>query len=61
MMHDVNYLGIVVRNNYGPSPDFNNIIKFFDTMYASNRLTLPLKGNSDHRVLNDGEKSGKKP
>ena len=44
MMHDVEYLGIAVRNVYRKSPDFEKVVRFFDTMYASNRLTLPLKG-----------------
>ena len=44
MMHDVLYLGIAVRNTYRSSPDFERVIRFFDTMYASNRLKLPLKG-----------------
>ena len=44
MMHDVVYLGIAVRNIYRQSQDFEKIVRFFDTMFASNRLTLPLKG-----------------
>lgn len=44
MMHDVFYLGIAIRNVYRKSPDFDKVVRFFDTMYASNRLTLPLKG-----------------
>ncbi|MCA9162304.1 MAG: hypothetical protein KDA62_04970 [Planctomycetales bacterium] len=44
MMHDVFYLGIAVRNLYRKSQDFDRVVRFFDTMYASNRLTLPLKG-----------------
>ena len=44
MMHDVDYLGIAVRNIYRASPDFDKAVRFFDTMYASNRLKLPLKG-----------------
>ena len=44
MMHDVLYLGIAVRNTYRSSPDFERVIRFFDTMYASNRLKSPLKG-----------------
>jgi hypothetical protein len=44
MMHDVFYLGIAVRNVYRKSPDFEKVVRFFDTMYASNRLVLPLKG-----------------
>ena len=44
MMYDVDYLVIAVRNNYSGNPDFQNVITFFDTLYASGRLQLPLKG-----------------
>ena len=44
MMHDVDYLGIAIRTVYRKSPDFEKVVRFFDTMYASNRLVLPLKG-----------------
>ncbi|MFC2105256.1 hypothetical protein ACFLS0_00640 [Candidatus Bipolaricaulota bacterium] len=44
MMHDVVYLGIAVRNEYRSSKDFEKVFSFFDTLYKSNRLTLPLKG-----------------
>ncbi len=44
MMHDVQYLGIAVRNIYRQSPDFEKVNRFFDTMYASTRLQLPLQG-----------------
>jgi len=44
MMHDVDCLGIAIRNIYRTSPDFDKVVRFFDTMYASNRLKLPLKG-----------------
>lgn len=44
MMHDVKHLGIAIRNNYRGAPDFDKVIQFFDTMYASNRLQLPLHG-----------------
>lgn len=44
MMHDVDYLGIAIRNTYRNSPDFEKVVRFFDTMYASRRLELPLKG-----------------
>jgi hypothetical protein len=44
MMHDVRYLGIAVRNVYRQSPDFEKVCRFFDTMYASSRLQLPLEG-----------------
>jgi len=44
MMHDVFYLAIAIRNIYRSSKDFEKVNKFFDTLYASNRLQLPLKG-----------------
>ena len=44
MMHDVYYLAIAVRNMYRGSNDFDKVHIFFDTLYASNRLKLPLKG-----------------
>lgn len=44
MMHNVDYLIIAVRNLYRTSKDFEKVISFLDTLYASNRLTLPLKG-----------------
>lgn len=44
MMQDVDYLAIAVRNVYRGNKDFETVLKFFDTLYASNRLTLPLKG-----------------
>lgn len=44
MMHDIDYCGIAVRNRYIESWDFENVVSFFETLYASNRLRLPLKG-----------------
>ena len=44
MMHEVYYLGIAVRNDYRGTNDFELICRFFDTLYASDRLHLPLKG-----------------
>lgn len=44
MMHRVYYLGIAVRNDYRGSDDFDSVCRFFDTLYASDRLELPLKG-----------------
>jgi hypothetical protein len=44
MMYDVDYLIIAVRNDYRRNPDFQNVTTFFDTLYASGRLELPLKG-----------------
>jgi hypothetical protein len=44
MMHDVWYLGIAIRNVYRGSRNYERVISFFDTLYASRRLSLPLKG-----------------
>jgi len=44
MMYEVDYLVIALRKNYRGNPDFQNVITFFDTLYASGRLQLPLKG-----------------
>jgi hypothetical protein len=44
MMFEVDYFGIAVRNTYKGNKDFETVEKFFETMYASNRLGLPLLG-----------------
>ena len=44
VMHDVEFLVISVRNIYRTSKDFDKVISFLDTLYASNRLKLPLTG-----------------
>lgn len=44
MMYDVDYLIIAIRNDYRGNPDFQKVITFFNTLYASGRLHLPLKG-----------------
>jgi hypothetical protein len=44
MMYDVDYLIIALRKDYRGNSDFQNVITFFDTLYASGRLQLPLKG-----------------
>jgi hypothetical protein len=51
MMSDVDYLVLAIRKIYiaGSSPvvtyrDFEKVISFFETLYASSRLKLPLKG-----------------
>jgi hypothetical protein len=44
MMYGVEYLIIAVRNDYRGSNDFQKIYSFLETLYISNRLTLPLKG-----------------
>jgi hypothetical protein len=44
MMFEVEYLVIVVRNEYRGHKDFEIIYTFLETLYISNRLHLPLKG-----------------
>lgn len=44
MMQNVDYLGIAVRNKYKANKDFEKVFSFFDTLYKSRRLELPLKG-----------------
>lgn len=44
VMSDVDYLVIAVRNIYRKNQDFEKVISFFNTLYASGRLILPLKG-----------------
>ena len=44
MMHEVSYLAIAVRNKYRNNCDYEKVQTFFETLYASQRLTLPLKG-----------------
>lgn len=44
MMRDVFYLAVAVRNEYKGSTDFDKVERFFSTLYASQRLQLPLHG-----------------
>lgn len=44
MMADVRYAFLAVRNKYKNRDDFESVVTFFDTLYASNRLQLPLEG-----------------
>ena len=44
LMQDVDYLCIAVRNEYRKANDFEEVCKFFDALYSSDRLVLPLKG-----------------
>ncbi len=44
MMHDVSYLAIAVRNSYRGANDFEKVCRFMDTLFASNRIQLPLEG-----------------
>ena len=44
VMLNVKYLVTAVRTEYRKSKDFKEVIKFYNTLYSSNRLNLPLKG-----------------
>ncbi len=44
VMHKVEYLVTAVRNDYLGKKDFQTVLTFYETLYASNRLNLPLKG-----------------
>ncbi len=43
-MVGVDKLCIAVRNQYRTFNDFDRVCKFFEAMYASNRLGIPLSG-----------------
>ena len=43
MMQDAEHLMIAVRNKYRVSQDYAKVVSFFDTLYASGRLQLPLQ------------------
>lgn len=43
-MVGVEYLCIAVRNVYKNRNDFEKVCSFFDAMYVSNRIQIPLKG-----------------
>ena len=44
MMHEVDFLVIAVRKTYGKNKDFEIVNTFFESLYTSQRLELPLKG-----------------
>jgi hypothetical protein len=44
MMHNVSHLVIAVRNVYRGNKDFERMDNWFQTLFASNRVTLPLEG-----------------
>jgi len=43
MMQEIDVLIIAIRNNYKGNSDFETVVTFFNTLYVSGRLTLPLK------------------
>jgi hypothetical protein len=44
VMQDVDYAVIAVRQDYRGSGDYSKVITFIETIYASNKLILPLRG-----------------
>jgi hypothetical protein len=44
VMQDVNYLIVCIRNGYRGHDNFGTVVNFFNTLYASDRLSLPLAG-----------------
>jgi len=44
MMHSAQYLCIAVRQQYKGLKNYETVCRFFETLYASSRITLPLKG-----------------
>jgi hypothetical protein len=44
VMQEVDYLVIAVRNDYRGSDDYSKVITFLETLFASQRLILPLTG-----------------
>jgi|688.fasta_scaffold948346_2 hypothetical protein len=43
-MQEVNYAVIAIRQDYRGSDDHSKVVIFIETIYASNRLILQLKG-----------------
>ena len=43
-MSDVDKFCIAVRNEYRGVDDFSKVCTFFDSLYASGRLGIPLSG-----------------
>ena len=44
VMQDVEFAAIAVRQTYRKSKDYEKVLAFMETLYASNRLSLPLDG-----------------
>lgn len=44
VMFDIDYLILAIRMDYKKNKDFETVATFFDTLYASERMTIPLKG-----------------
>lgn len=44
VMHNVEYLAVAVRKTYLGTKDYGKILEFMDTLYASGKLGIPLRG-----------------
>jgi hypothetical protein len=44
VLEGVEFLGIAVRNRYCGKKHFNSVCRFFETLYSSDRLVVPLRG-----------------
>lgn len=44
IMHNVDYLVLAIRKIYRKKKDFQKVLTFFETLYASGRMSIPLKG-----------------
>ena len=44
MMNEIDYLALAIRFDYRGNPDFEKVVTFFETLYVSGRLSLPLRG-----------------
>ena len=44
MMENVEYFCVAVRKIYRGNRDYEKVVQFFDALYVSNRIKLPLKG-----------------
>lgn len=44
MMQDVRYFCVAVKNKYRTSKDFDKVCNFFQALYVSNRMDIPLEG-----------------
>ena len=44
MMQGVEFFCIAVRNTYRSSKDFDKVCSYFQTLFISNRIQIPLKG-----------------
>lgn len=44
VMYNVDYLVLAIRKIYRNNKDFEKVLTFFDTLFASGRMSIPLKG-----------------